>query len=224
MLFIILPFLQPIAQSQHGEDAIVQKRYFSGKTTGVFVEIGALDGIALSNTMRFEQLGWTGLLVEGQKKNYLKLLSNMGRRRNAVALHSAICQRASMTNFTQSSSSVSVDLNHGDRLRLKHWHHTIRPAHELVPCFPLSTLFRGHKHIDFFSLDIEGGEYDALKTVDWDYNTFGLFMIEVFRAGRHDRAQQDRIVRMLEDKGYSLCEVRLPNIFMARQCPVAKTV
>jgi len=45
------------------------------------VECGAYDGQKLSNTLNMEMdLGWTGLLIEGNPVNYKKLL---GKKRKA---------------------------------------------------------------------------------------------------------------------------------------------
>src|SRR5579859_3629901 len=49
--------------SQFQEDSWVLK-HLPLPTKGVFVEVGAYDGIASSNTYGFEQEGWTGLCVE----------------------------------------------------------------------------------------------------------------------------------------------------------------
>src|SRR4029077_1746907 len=50
-------------RSQNGEDRWLEA-HFGGKRSGFFVEVGAYDGVNLSNTYHFEQTGWTGVLVE----------------------------------------------------------------------------------------------------------------------------------------------------------------
>ena len=49
-----------------------------------------------------------------------------------------------------------------------------------VPCFSLNTIMKalGLKKIDFFSLDVEGGEYDVLKTIDFNKLDIETFAIE----------------------------------------------
>ena len=49
--------------AQDGEDVLLAE-LFGYKTDGFFIEIGAYDGLYLSNSYFFEQLGWRGLLVE----------------------------------------------------------------------------------------------------------------------------------------------------------------
>lgn len=64
--------------SQSEEDKAVHNRYFCGKTNGVFVEMGALDGVRYSNTKMFEEvpLNWRGLLIEANPRNADKIPQN----------------------------------------------------------------------------------------------------------------------------------------------------
>ena len=61
--------------SQQGEDLYILKNYINKKNpSGIFVEVGALDGIAYSNTGFLEmELGFSGVLIE-PSKSYEKLL------------------------------------------------------------------------------------------------------------------------------------------------------
>jgi FkbM family methyltransferase len=42
----------------------IYEHYFSTKTNGVFVEVGAYDGLFVSNTWGLAKAGWTGHLIE----------------------------------------------------------------------------------------------------------------------------------------------------------------
>ena len=48
---------------QHQEDAFI-KQMFPNKPNGVCIEVGAYDGISLSNTKHFEEIGWRSLCIE----------------------------------------------------------------------------------------------------------------------------------------------------------------
>ena len=47
--------------SQHGEDKYIESLF--PEKEGVCIEVGAYDGITLSNTLHFEQKGWTALCI-----------------------------------------------------------------------------------------------------------------------------------------------------------------
>lgn len=48
--------------SENGEDRWIEENLKPG--AGTFCEVGALDGIQSANTLHFEEIGWTGILVE----------------------------------------------------------------------------------------------------------------------------------------------------------------
>lgn len=65
---------------QHGEDAYI-KTLFPDNYIGTCIEVGAYDGISLSNTYFFEQKGWKSLCIEPLFQflliNVLKLEKNV---------------------------------------------------------------------------------------------------------------------------------------------------
>jgi hypothetical protein len=80
--------------SQLGEDETLHKWIFNNtekdQNPGIFVEIGALDGVTYSNTLFFERMfDWRGVLIEAQPENARRLLRV--NRRNTVKLPFGIC-------------------------------------------------------------------------------------------------------------------------------------
>jgi len=49
--------------SQNGEDFLLWS-LFKGRKSGFYIDIGAFDGIHLSNSYYFEKNGWDGVCVE----------------------------------------------------------------------------------------------------------------------------------------------------------------
>src|SRR4051812_39798514 len=50
-------------QGQHGEDRWLEL-FLGNRRDGFYLEVGAYDGVVISNTYHFEQIGWSGVLVE----------------------------------------------------------------------------------------------------------------------------------------------------------------
>jgi len=51
-------------RSQREEDVLLDRYIFKGRTGGIFLEIGGLDGLKFSNSWYFEQsLCWRGILI-----------------------------------------------------------------------------------------------------------------------------------------------------------------
>ena len=83
--------------SQSNEDAYLYQHIFRGAniTGRTFIEIGALDGVMLSNTLAFETaFDWRGILIEGHPTNSVKLRSAggvSGKRPRSAVFTTAIC-------------------------------------------------------------------------------------------------------------------------------------
>ena len=67
----------------------------------------------------------------------------------------------------------------------------------VVKCFPLSSLMNtlGQKHIDYFSLDVEGVEMIILQSINWKHLDIDVFTIET------DQHRQD-ILTFWKTQGY----------------------
>lgn len=65
----------PKTYSQLGADLVAYALH-NGKKDGFYVDIGANDGVSISNTLLFENLGWQGFCVEASPKTYEALRKN----------------------------------------------------------------------------------------------------------------------------------------------------
>ena len=67
----------PGYHSQHGQDRFVADLLFHSKRGGVFVDVGAYEGITFSNTLHFErEFGWTGIAVEPHPASFAELAAS----------------------------------------------------------------------------------------------------------------------------------------------------
>lgn len=178
-----------VATGQNLEDAIIVERFFrrgplahltaednvSYMSEGVFVEMGALDGITFSNTLSLEHcLGWTGLLIEAHPTNARKCRIN--RPCTPVYSGAACSLPQSVAYISKNGNGVSstiLDSNITDPRKTA-------TTHIPIPCKPLSTIFKDHNltRIHFFSLDVEGAELVVLKTIDWNAIQIDVLMVE----------------------------------------------
>ena len=124
---------------------------------GVFVEFGAEDGVKVSNTLFFEKyLKWTGILIEPSSSCCNKLSRY---RTNSVIECHAVCEDGgTLTEMFSCDGGKDP------------------PA----TCQPLRAMLSKNniKHIDFLSVDCEGCELDALKTIDWEMTTVNVIVME----------------------------------------------
>tara|TARA_B100000287_G_scaffold435571_1_gene504578 strand:+ start:5305 stop:5922 length:618 start_codon:yes stop_codon:yes gene_type:complete len=126
---------------------------------GFFIEAGAADGFDQSNTLGLENyLGWNGLLVEALQDQYQLCLDN---RKNMIVEHGALVERDyphdTVTIYQHEMPLCSfVEGSSGGETYVRK---------ETTPAVTLDDLILKHKiiKIDFFSLDVERGELNALK-------------------------------------------------------------
>jgi FkbM family methyltransferase len=167
---------------------------------GVFVELGANDGITQSNTLYFERyLGWRGLLIEA-----IPALAEQCRiNRPQAIVHHCACIAADYPNPTvemRYSNLMSVVKGGLQNSELEERHLSagrqhLRPDETeyvvSVPAQPLSAVLDIHqiRHIDLLSLDVEGYEGSVLRGLDFSRHAPKHMLIEV-----RDRAEIDAIL------------------------------
>ena len=139
--------------SQQGEDLFIYRNFINNKINdGVFIELGACDGLKYSNTMFFEQfLNFKGILIEPIYDFYKKLVNN--RKRN-ICINKAINNKSEIEMLVNGAVSGNIDTMSCEFK--KRWHK--RSKKQLIQTTTLEDLFLENniKYIDLFSLDVEG--------------------------------------------------------------------
>jgi FkbM family methyltransferase len=148
-----------------------------GRDGGVFIEAGANDGVEQSNTYYFERMrGWTGLLVEPVPA----LAAVCRRNRRATVVEAALVAEdipGATVELHVAGLMSTVAGALGDEAATRRHVETglavqglARHASLRVPARTLSAVIDETKlaqPIDLLSLDIEGGEADALRGLDF---------------------------------------------------------
>ena len=163
--------------SQEGEDMALYNRFFNYKN-GFFIELGAMDGVIYSNTLFFEKyLNWTGVLIEPTPDQFQKLTVN----------------RPNCHNFNFAISLIDGEVEFVGGSALGGMTHTMIDYHReawkleesfgkpfLVKSKPIKDVVKdlNIEMVDFFSIDVEGGEIEVLKTWDWNIPVY-LVLLEI---------------------------------------------
>lgn len=185
--------------SQSYEDKVLYQMLRSNDgvkcNEGVIFEIGGLTGTRYSNSFFFEYaLGWKSILVEAHPENFAILEKN---RLASINFHAAICDGESIE--FQGWDAVGGVVQTMDAAHKGVWIDDAKHTVFKVPCRKLDSIFKeaNVRHIDIFSLDVEGGESMVLENMDWSVSV-GLWLVET--AGTPERIQ--KIYNMLEKHGY----------------------
>ena len=160
---------------------------------GVFVELGAYDGITYSHTLALERcFNWTGLLIEANPRNFEKL-SRANRR--VTKVNSAVCNRTGSVGFMARGGVASSEANFISAAN------TSRISTVDVPCRPLTAIMRdaGYEYADFLSLDVQGAEYKVLQAAQ--PSAFGYIMTEVYGQGAAVAMARRHVQELLSNAG-----------------------
>lgn len=191
----------PLSWSQYGQDILIDN-FFNGKRNGFFVEIGGYDGETNSNTLLLEKRrGWDGLLVEANPYIYKVMVQ---RDRKCRMINCCISNYSPEMMFyladALTSSNDAMSEEHLERVE-KEQNKSLSGTHYgetvAVQCFSLMDIMNviGRRHIDYFSLDVEGGELFILKSIDWEKLDIEYFTVE---TDQH----REEILHFMENKGY----------------------
>lgn len=173
---------QPGYYSQYGQDRFVEA-LLAGRRGGVFLDVGAYDGVEYSNTCYFERaLGWRGLCIEPHPKAYAALRRN----RSCICVNGAVSAHGGRQRFMAvygKGEMVSGLLEmHGKMDSAKSYiASTDSSTEEIeVACYTVDTVVRAYHidRVDYVSIDTEGGEYDILTSIDLDRLDVEVISIE----------------------------------------------
>jgi FkbM family methyltransferase len=154
--------------SQEGED-IVLNTFFGYEFRGIYVDIGAHDPLAWSNTKKLAELGWWGLNIDPMPGTAARFRRDRPRD---------VCLE------------VAIDIGAGGPLRYwmfqgeERWNclaagepvnerdgRQYRPTASVeVPVIPIAAALEQARlpHVDLVNLDIEGGEEHILRHWPWE--------------------------------------------------------
>lgn len=203
--------------SQFEQDKLLETELFKGMKNGIFVDVGAHDGITINNTLFFEKhRNWTGINIEPQPDIFEKLKIN---RPNCINLNIAISDEDGKSEFIHNTGYTnmlsglknSYDDRHYGRNLLELIHYGGESKVITIETKKLSTVFEEHdiKNINYLSIDVEGGEFNVIKSIDFEKCSIQVIGFE----SNYDDLSVE-IVRYLEEKKFVFYRKHKGDIFM----------
>jgi FkbM family methyltransferase len=187
-----------LSYSQIGQDLDVIK-FYNNRCNGFFVEIGASDGIELSNTYLLEtQFNWKGICCEPIPNVFEQCFKN---RKNSICYNEAV--------YNQSGLEISFDIANNANLLSGISDHIdahkstvdINKTTIKVKTISLTDVLDNADaplFIEYMSLDTEGSELEILKNFNFEKYTFGLIDVE----HNYVEPRRSEIKKLLLSKGY----------------------
>jgi FkbM family methyltransferase len=178
--------------SQFEQDLDVIK-YFKHKKNGYFIDVGATNGIDISNTYLLEKkYNWNGICIEPHDSTYNDLIRNRDCHTDNSLLFS---EKGKEFDFSNAGDIGGITDYIDKHIRAKNSKQTKKTTDTLNN---ILIKYNAPKYIDYMSLDTEGSELEILKGIDFNKYKFGIMNIE------HNFVEPRRsdIRHFLENKGY----------------------
>lgn len=161
-----------------------------------FVELGANDGVS-SHTVPLESsLLWRGACIEASRRSFRRLAQNRPLCETVNAAVGARRERRVWQEAGASTNSMLLRPHAGKASGKKRG--ALARAVETVP---IGELLKNttccHRRVDWFVLDVEGAEWEVLRSFPFDEITVAVWSIE---SNRHNRTE---LHEYMEGKGYS---------------------
>lgn len=201
--------------SQYRQDEFINEVIYKNKKNGLFIEIGAFDGVSLSNSLFFErELNWSGVCVEPIPGVFKSLQVN----RKCYCLEAAISDFNGESEFSviKGIEMLSGIKNQYDPKHLRRIKHELKTKPYWVKANQYNHIGIGEmiinvdtytfnqvmemynfNSVDFVTIDTEGGEDKIVKNIDFDKYFIGVFSIE-------NNYGDLGIAKFLRSKGYIL--------------------
>lgn len=204
---------------QSGEDYLLYS-LFRTQRHGFYVDIGAFDGIHISNSYIFERLGWRGICVEAHP-DYFPLLQ---RNRPGATCVYAACVGAgqpAQVPFLKEELGLLSGLRADETLDME-GRYAIRgmtfSGFETVevPALTLNEILNHHtagrRRINFVSIDTEGNELDILRSLD-----FSAWQIDAFVIEANSDSMRRELTAFMKAKNYWLARRLTCNLIFVRR-------
>jgi FkbM family methyltransferase len=184
------------SKSQCYQDVLVLQA-LKYKRKGYFVDVGASDGEKFSNSWILEKIyGWNGILVEPAKTWHKPLHQNRGTTIDKRAIYKKSKERVDFHQVQIGELSTIDEYVGSDTHRERRLNSIVYSVQTVT----LNELLRYHKAprtIDYVSIDIEGAEWDAISTFNFEEYNVLIWTIE-----HNFTKNREKIFNLMTNKGY----------------------
>jgi FkbM family methyltransferase len=210
-----------MSHSQNDEEDLVLRR-FGATFKGVCLDIGANDGITLSNTYACMQRGWAGVFVEPSPEAFRRLSALHQQHPDwlTLSVNAAITETAGTHVLYESGTHLHAGdvalLSSIIEAETKQWEssgHTFTPI--AVDGITIAMLLsrcksRGFHRFDLINIDAEGLDFYILRQIDLRMLQCQMLIVE------HNGSDDPRIHAHANEHGMRLLGKNFQNLVFTR--------
>jgi FkbM family methyltransferase len=187
--------------SQEGEDLILL-RIFEKKRTGFYVDVGAHHPFRFSNTYLFYRMGWRGINIDATPGS-MKLFNKF--RKRDINIEVAIGEKEDILIYYIFNEQAlnTFDENLAKQRNGKMGYYIIKKLPLKV--YPLSKILEEYlpigQEIDFLNVDVEGKDFEVLKSSDWSRFRPKVVLVEILSSSIEE-VFESPIYIFMKENGY----------------------
>jgi len=189
--------------------ADIYQEHFGYKTNGVFVEVGAFDGLSWSNTFGLAVAGWKGIFFEPQPEFYVKCVENYQDFENIKIINSCVGDHAGEIKLYTGYSLATTDLDSLKEYNKIDWFKGVLNEEKFITASidTLDSFLEKEsitKSFDLLVIDVEGAEYDVLRGFTISEWKPKMVIIELHEDNQYESLKKNlaEILKYFEDNGY----------------------
>lgn len=183
---------------------------FGHKTDGVFVEVGAFNGVNWSATRALAELGWSGVMFEPQQDRYNECNELYANNDKVSVERCAILDYIGETRLYLGGSLSTTRPSRVLVYQDVWWAKSSRldlERYEIVPVYTLSYWLDKYDipaDFEVLIVDVEGAETQVLNSIEWDRWHPQVMMVETHEKEKDERlsAEAEKIDKIAFSHGY----------------------
>jgi len=187
--------------SQEGEDMLLE-RFLEHRHSGFYVDVGAHHPKRFSNTYRLYRRGWTGLNIDANPGSMTMFQRD---RPKDINIESAVSStRQQLTYYVFNEPALNTFKKDLALERVGELYSIIKEVDIVtVPLWELLDQYvPANTRIDLLTIDVEGLDYDVLRSNDWSRYSPEFILVECLDLSTLDDVRSDPVAQLLAGQHY----------------------
>jgi FkbM family methyltransferase len=226
----LLRSLQPIREkwfrnyakksySQEGEDMLLE-RFLEHRHSGFYVDVGAHHPKRFSNTYRLYRRGWRGLNIDANPGSMTLFQHVRPKDINVEAAVSSVPQKLTYYVFNEPALNtfkrdLALERAGGVYSIVREVNIITAPLWQLLDQYvPANT------RIDLLTVDVEGLDFEVLRSNDWGRYSPEFVLVECLGASTLEQTSSDPVAQLLFEQHYSIVAKTMSTVLFRLTKPV----
>lgn len=201
--------------AQEGEDRVLL-RFLEDKVSGFYVDIGAHHPIRFSNTFLYYQKGWNGINIDAMPGSMEAFNSLRPRDINLQLPISSKKQLLKYYSFNEPALNTFSEEEAKKKDGLRSYRIIQIIEMETLPLSDvLDEYLLPNQKIDFMSIDVEGLDFEVLKSNNWEKYMPEIILIESL-TNSLEKIHENQVYIFLKSRGYSIVAKTFNTLFFKK--------